>query len=251
MSLLLAFVLAQGPADGIGIDQRLDAQVDPDLRFRDDTGRALRLGELLGRRPLVLAPIYYKCPMLCSQVLNGLVKSLKPIDLRPGEGFDVVAFSIDPRETSALAAEAKATLLRRYGRPETAAGWRFLTGEDAAVRALAEQIGFRSRYDAESGLYAHAGGIMVLTPDGRLARYFYGIEYPSRDLRLSVVEAAEGRIGTLADRILLLCLRWDPSRGRYTWAALGAMRAGGVLTLLALGLWLARTAWRRRGRPAS
>lgn len=248
MSLLAALLLAQGPAEGIGIDQRLDARVDLDLRFRDESGRPARLGDLGDGRPLVLAPVYYKCPLLCSQVLNGLAKSLKPVDLRPGEAFDVVAFSIDPRETPATAVEAKAALLRRYGRPETAAGWHFLTGDAAA--ALAEQIGFRYRYDAASGLYAHAGGIMVLTPDGRLARYFYGIEYPSRDLRLSLVEAAEGRIGTLADRVLLLCLRWDPSTGRYTWAALGVMRIGGVLTLLAIGAWFARAVGSRRRRRA-
>lgn len=246
MSLLLALVLAQNPAEGIGIDQRLNETVDAALAFRDEAGRAVRLGDLLGRRPVVLAPVYYACPSLCQQVLNGLAKSLRPVDLRPGADFDVVAFSIDPRETPAQAEAAKAAVLRRYGRPRSAAGWHFLTGEEASARALADRIGFRYRYDAATGQYAHAAGLMVLTPDGRLARYFFGLEPSARDLRLALVEAADGRIGTLADRVLLFCLRWDPAKGRYTWAALGAMRAGGVLTLLGMALWIGRSLRRRR-----
>lgn len=224
------------------IEQRLDARVDPALAFRDESGRTLRLGELLGSRPLLIAPVYYRCPELCSQVLRGVASALLPLSLRPGRDFDVVAFSVDPEDTPERAAKAKAAAVARYGRAD---GWRFLVGDAEATRALADVLGFEYRRDPASGLYAHAAGVMVLTPDGRVARYFLGIEYPSRDLRLALVEASEGRIGRLADRISLLCLRWDPVQGRYSLAAIGLMRAGGVVTALLLAGALIR-AWRRR-----
>jgi len=229
------------------IEQRLDARVDPELEFRDDAGRALRVGELLGRRPLLLAPVYYRCPELCSQVLRGVASALMPLRLRPGEDFDVVAFSVDPADTPERAAQVKAAALARYGRPESASGWRFLCGDENATRRLADALGFGYRRDPRSGLYEHAAGVMVLTPDGRVSRYFLGIEYPSRDLRLALVEAGDGRIGTLADQISLLCLRWDPASGRYSLAVLGVMRVGGAATALALA-WVVVRALRRERR---
>lgn len=230
--------------EGVGVDQRLNARLDPELLFRDDEGRTARLGELLGRRTLVLAPVYYRCPRLCAQVLNGLASALKPLELAPGVDFDVVAFSIDPDEGPERAAAAKAALLERYGRPETAAGWRFLTGD---ARRLTEDIGFRYRRTPD-GEFAHAAAIVLVTPDGRVARYFLGLEPPSRDLRLSLIEASEGRIGGLADRVTLLCLRWDPESGRYSFAALGAARIGGAATLLLLAGWILRSLRRERRR---
>lgn len=242
--IALALLLMQNPAEGVGIDQRLGERVDPELVFRDDEGRPLRFGDLLGRRPLILVPVYYRCSGLCSEVLNGVASALKALDLEPGVDFDVIAFTVDPEETPERAAFAKAALLRRYGRPETAAGWRFLTGD---ARRLAADVGFRYRR-APDGEYAHAAGIMLMTPDGRLARYFLGIEPPSRDLRLSLVEASEGRSGGFADQITLLCLRWDPSTGRYTFAALGAARIGGVATVLTLAFLIRRALRRERAR---
>lgn len=239
--IALLLVLIQDP----GVDQRLNAAVDPALRFVDDAGRTLRLGERFGARPLILAPVYYRCPRLCRQVLNGLATALKPIDLTPGTDFDVIAFSIDPGETPSLAAAAKAAVVRRYGRAGSDGGWRFLTGPAEEVRDLADALGFRYRRQP-SGEFAHAAALIILTPEGRISRYFLGLEPPSRDLRLALVEASEGRVGTVADRLALLCLRWDPASGRYGFAALGAVRVGGGVMLLALGGWIA---WAlRKGR---
>lgn len=242
--IALWILVLQSPAEGVGVDQRLDARLDPGLAFVDDAGRPLRLGELLGPRPLLLVPVYYRCPRLCAQVLNGLASALKPLSLAPGVDFDVLAFTIDPGEGPERAAAAKAAVLERYGRPETSAGWRFLSGD---ARPLAEAIGFRYRRTPD-GEFAHAAAVVVLTPDGRVARYFLGLEPPSRDLRLALVEASEGRIGGLADRVALLCLRWDPASGRYSFAALGAARIGGAATALVLAAWILRSLRRERRR---
>jgi protein SCO1/2 len=234
---------------GIGIDQRLGEALDLDLVFRDETGRTVRLADYFGRGPVILTLNYYECPMLCTLELNGLVAALKTISLEPGRDFEIVTVSINPKETPDLAAEKKAHYVKDYGRPGGAAGWHFLTGEEREIRALAEAVGFRYAFDAESGQYAHAAGIVVTTPGGRLSRYFYGVDFPPRDLRLGLVESSEGKIGSLADRILLFCYHYDPATGRYGAAALTLMRAGGILTVLALGLGVALLL--RKGRAAA
>jgi protein SCO1/2 len=217
----------------IGIDQRLNAQVPLDLPFVEESGREVRLGEFFGKRPVILALVYYECPMLCTQVLNGLVSALGTLTFDVGREFDVVAVSINPREGPGLASQKKSAYLERYGRPNTAAGWHFLTGREENIQRLAEVVGFRYAYDAEIGQYAHGAGVEVLTPRGVVSRYFYGIEYSPRDLRLGVIEASEERIGTPVDDVLLLCFHYDPATGKYGAAALGLVRIGAVLTLVA------------------
>ena len=236
----------------VGFDQRLGAQLPLDLRFRDESGAEVALGDLLAGRPAVVALAYYRCPMLCNLVVQGLTGALKAVPFTPGRDFEVVVVSFDPREGPELAAAEKADALARYGRPETAAGWHFLTGTPAAVRELARTVGFRYAWDEAAGQFAHASGVVVVTPDGRLARYLFGIEYPPRDLRLALVEAAAGDIGSLADQILLYCFHYDPRSGRYSAAVLRLVRAGGIATLAALGAFVVASRRRetRRRRAA-
>jgi protein SCO1/2 len=217
----------------IGIDQRLNAQVPLDLTFVEESGREVRLGEYFGTRPVILALVYYECPMLCTQVLNGLVGALGTLTFDVGREFDVVAVSINPREGPGLATQKKAAYLERYGRPNTAEGWHFLTGTEDSIAQLTKAIGFRYEYDAEIGQYAHGAGVEVLTPKGVVSRYFYGIEYSPRDIRLGLIEASEERIGTPVDDVLLLCFHYDPATGKYGATALGLVRIGAVLTLVA------------------
>jgi len=218
----------------IGIDQRLDAPLPLDLPLRDEAGRAVNLGDYFGKRPVVLALVYYNCPMLCTQVLNGLVAALNVMSLDAGRDFDVVAVSFDARETPAMAAAKKDAYLTRYKRPNAADGWHFLTGDAASIARLTKAAGFRFKYDEVRDQFAHASAIMVATPDGRLARYFYGIEYAPRDLRLGLVEASAGRIGTPVDQILLYCFHYDPSNGKYGAVVINMIRLAGVATLLVL-----------------
>ena len=234
----------------IGIDQRLNAPLPLDIPLRDETGRAVRLGNGFGRRPVILALVYYNCPMLCTQVLNGLVAALNVMSLDAGKDFDVVAVSFDPRETPAMAAAKKDAYLTRYKRPNAADGWHFWTGDAASIEALTKAVGFRYKYDAQNEQFAHASAIFVATPDGRLARYFYGIEYPPRDLRLGLVEASAGRIGTPVDQILLFCFHYDPANGKYGAVIVNIVRLAGVATVLALavGIWAMS---RRRGHRLS
>jgi protein SCO1 len=229
----------------VGIDQRLDQPVPLDLAFRDEEGRNVRLGDYFGDRPVVVALVYYECPMLCTQVLNGLVSALGVVSLDPGRDFDVVAVSFDPREGPELARAKKQAYLERYGRPETAAGWHFLTGTPDSIGRLTKAVGFRYTFDKDQNQFAHAAAIAIATPEGMISRYFYGIEYPPRDLRLGIVEASAGRVGSLADQMLLFCYHYDPSTGRYNFIALTLVRIGGLLTVGAFGvfLWLER----RRG----
>jgi len=229
---------------GIGIDQRLNEQVPLDLTFRDEAGRPVRLGNYFGGKPVILTLNYYECPMLCSLILEGLVSSLRVLSFDIGDQFTVVTVSFDPGETPTLAAATKAKYVQRYARPRAAEGWHFLTGQDAAITSLAKAVGFRYAYEEQQDEYAHASGIVVLTPQGKIARYFYGIEYAPRDLRLGLVEAAANKIGSLADQILLFCYHYDPTTGKYSAAVLNAVRAGGVATLLALGTFLT-VMWRR------
>jgi protein SCO1 len=217
----------------IGIDQRLHQQVPLDLTFKDETGRDVRLGEYFGKRPVILVLAYYECPMLCSQVLNGLVSALGVMSFDVGREFDVVTVSINPKETPGLAAQKKQAYLDRYQRPHTAAGWHFLTGTDASIHRLAEAVGFRYAFDEEIQQYAHGAVIEVLTPRGVISRYFYGIEFSARDIKFGLMEASEERIGSAIDSALLLCYHYDPTTGKYGATAIGAVRIGAVATVLA------------------
>ncbi len=222
------------------------------LEFRDETGRPVRLGDYFGERPVVLALVYYECPQLCPMVLNGMVKSFRTLRFDVGQEFEVVTVSIDPRETPAIAAKKKDQLVRQYDRAGAARGWHLLTGEKGAIRRLADAVGFRYFYDPETELYAHAAGIMVATPKGRLARYYYGIEYSGRDLRLGLVEAAENKIGSVVDEVLLYCYHYDPTTGKYGLVIMNVLRVAGLATVLAIGIFLfVSLRWERRQRKLS
>jgi protein SCO1/2 len=218
----------------VGIDQRLNERVPLDLEFKDEAGKTVELRQYFGRKPVVLSLVYYECPMLCTMVLNGMLRSLRALKLDAGRDFEILTVSFNPKETPALAAAKKQTYLERYGRPAAAEGWHFLTGDEDNIRKLTEAVGFRYKYDAERDQYVHASGIMVVTPDGRLARYLYGIEYSARDLRLSLVEASAGRIGSPVDKILLYCFHYDPSTGKYSLLIMNVIRAAGTVTVLAI-----------------
>jgi len=218
----------------VAFDQRLGAEVPLDVAFRDETGASVTLRDYLGDKPVLLVPAYYECPMLCTIVLNGVVSALRALPFDVGKEFRVVTFSFNPRETSELAAAKKATYLEDYRRPGAAAGWHFLTGDEPSIAALTQAIGFRYAWDEASKQYAHASGIVVLTPAGRISHYFFGVEFPPRDLRLALVEASGEHIGSLVDQLLLFCFHYDPATGRYSRVALNAVRAGGVLTLAVL-----------------
>lgn len=218
----------------VGIDQKLNGEVPLDLTFVDETGQSVQLRKFFDGKPVVLALVYYECPMLCTQVLNGLVRSLKEIKLDAGRDFNVVAVSINPCESAELAATKKRVYAGIYECPGGEQGWHFLTGPEAASKALAASVGFRYAYDSMTGQYAHASGIMVLTPEGRISRYFYGIEYPSRDLRLGLVEASANKIGSPVDQLLLFCYHYDPATGKYGLVILNVIRAAGIATVLAI-----------------
>jgi protein SCO1/2 len=217
----------------IGIDQRLHQQVPLDLVFNDETGREVPLGEFFGKRPVILALVYYECPMLCTQVLNGVVSALGVLSFDVGREYDVIAVSINPKETPALAAQKKQAYLDRYKRPQTAAGWHFLTGKEENIQRLAAAVGFRYAFDEEIQQYAHGAGIEILTPRGVVSKYFYGIEYSARDIKFGLIEASEERIGTAIDSVLLLCYHYDPATGKYGATAIAAVRIGAVATVLA------------------
>jgi protein SCO1 len=225
----------QSVVPDVGIEQNLNAQVPGELTFRDDTGSLVRLGDYFGARPTILVFAYYQCPMLCPLVLDGVAKALRVLSFDPGKQFAVVVVSFAANETPALAAAKKSEILQRYPRPGTEGGWHFLTGDETAIARLAHTVGFRYTYDQQHAQYAHAAGVVVLTPQGRIARYFYGIEFAPKDLRLGLVEAADNKIGSLADQLLLLCYHYDPTTGKYSALTMDAVRVGGALTVLALG----------------
>jgi protein SCO1 len=243
-----------GVVNRVGFDQKLGDRLPLDRRFRDDSGRELALGELLVGRPMILAPVYYRCPLLCNQTLNALTRSLKPLSLDAGKDFDVVAVSIDPEESPELAAKKKASYVERYDRPGTDSGWHFLTGDRTSIAALTEAIGFRYTYNPQTKLFAHAAGIVVVTPDGRISRYFYGIDYPAKDLQAELQRARAGRIGSPIGRLLLLCYDYDAATGKYTLSILRLTRVLGVATVLALASFMLvmfrRDRVRRRGAAA-
>jgi protein SCO1/2 len=224
------------PFQRLGFDQRVGQQVPPDLAFRDETGRMVRIGDYFGKRPVVLALVYFRCPMLCPLTLNGLTRSLKGMSFDAGREFEVVVVSFDPRETPAVAAAAKREALHGYGRPETADGWHFLTGGPEPIRRLTQTVGFRYFWDPQVRQFAHAAGIVLLTPGGAASRYLYGIEFPPRNVRLGLVEAAGNRIGSPVDQVLLYCFHYDPVQGRYSAATLKIVRLCAILCVVGLGL---------------
>ncbi len=217
-----------GALQGIGIDQRLDQQMPLSLTFRDEAGRDVPLSSFFHGKPVILALVYYRCPMLCTQILNGLESSLKAVSFKPGQDFEILAVSFDPKDTPELAASKKQMYLKRYGRPGTANGWHFLTGSEENIHTLTEAVGYHVRYDAATDQWAHASGIMIATPEGRLSRYFYGVEYAPRDVRLGLVEASANKIGSPVDQILLFCYHYDPATGKYGPLAMGIVRFAGA-----------------------
>ena len=219
----------------VGIEQHLDGQVPADLAFVDDSGRAVKLGDYFGRKPLILNLVYYNCTMLCGEALSGLTGSMKMVKFDIGNEFDVLTVSFDPRETPAIATAKKADYLKRYGRAGAAAGWHFLTGPAESINALTRAVGFQYQYDAKSSQYAHATAIMVLTPQGRISRYFYGVDYPPKDLRMGLVEASQGKIGNAVDAVLLYCYHYDPATGKYGAIVNNILKLGAGLTILILG----------------
>lgn len=235
----------------VGFDQRLDEPLPLELPFRDERGEEVTLRQYFGQRPVVLVLAQYQCPMLCTQVLNGLVQSLNALEFNAGEEFEVLIVSFDPSETADLAANKKAAYLRRYDRPGADAGWHFLTGEQESIARLTETVGFCYEYDPRSKQYAHASGVIVLTPEGRTSRYFYGIDFPTRDLRLGLVEASAGRIGSPVDQILLLCFHYDPATGRYGFAIHRIMRAACAATVLGLAGFIAVSLRRERKKRSA
>lgn len=224
----------------VGFDQRLNEQVPLDLKFTDETGAAIKLGDYFGHKPVILVMAYYRCPMLCTLVLNGLVQGMRGMPLTVGTDYNVVTVSFDPRETPDLAAAKKKNYVADYGRPGAAEGWHFLTGQPDAIEQLTRAVGFRYVYDARQDQYIHTSGIMILTPQGRISRYYYGIEFPARDLRLGLVEASANEIGSPTDQVLLYCFHYDPATGKYSASILNFVRAGGALTLICLAVlvWL-------------
>ena len=218
------------PFDAIGFDQRLGEQVPADLVFRDEDGRTVRLADYLGERPVILSLAYYRCPMLCPLVQSGLGKSMAVLGLTPGRDFTAITVSIDPRESPDLARAGKNRFLEEAGLTGAAGGWHFLTGEARAIDQLTRAVGFRYAYDSATDQYAHTGGAVVITPDGRLAQYFLGIDFAPRDLKLALVEASNGRIGTVIDRLTLLCYQYDPTTGHYGLVTYRIVRLGGAIT---------------------
>jgi len=222
-----------GALQGVGIDQKLDYQLPLDAVFRDEAGRSVPLSAFFAsKKPVILAPVYYRCPMLCTQILTGLESSLKAVSFNPGRDFEVVAFSFDPKDTPETASSKRDLYVRRYARPGTANGWHFLTGDTANIKLLTDALGFHFKYDPASDQFAHASAVMIATPEGRISRYFYGVEYAPRDIRLGLVEASEGRIGTAVDQALLFCFHYDPATGKYGAVAMGSLRLAGALFVL-------------------
>ena len=219
----------------VGIDQKLNAQLPLELTFKDETGQSVRLGEYFVRKPVVLALVYYECPMLCDMVLNGLLHSMEKMTLDIGKDFEVVTVSFNPQESWQLAQNKKTNYLEKFNRPEARQGWHFLTGQEAAIKQLADSVGFRYTYDPRTKQFAHASGVMVITPEGKVSRYFYGIQYEPRDLRLGLVEASNHKIGSPVDELLLFCFHYDPTTGKYGMAIMNTIRALGSATVLALG----------------
>ena len=231
----------------IKFDQKLDAQVPLDLLFRDETGRAVPLSDYFGKRPVILALVYYECPMLCSQVLSGLTSALDVLQFNVGKEFDVVAVSFNPKEGPGLAQGKRQSTIERYKRPGTEQGWHFLTGPPESIAQLTDAVGFKYAWDETTKQYAHAAGVVVLTPEGKVSKYFFGIEYAPRDLKFGLIQAADNKIGSPVEKLLLYCYHYDPATGTYGVVAMTAVRIAGGLTILGMAaFWFVM--WRRGKR---
>jgi protein SCO1/2 len=234
--------------ENVGIEQHLDAQIPPDLTFRDETGKSVRLGDYFGRKPLILNLVYYNCTMLCGEALAGLASAMRLVKFDVGKEFDVITVSFDPRETPEMAAARKKDYVGRYGRPNATAGWHFLTGQPESINTLTKAVGFQYQYDAKSNQYAHATAIMLLTPQGHISRYFYGVDFPPKDLRMGLVEASQNKIGNAVDAVLLYCYHYDPETGKYGAMIANILRLAAAATILFIGglifilWWLDRSA---------
>jgi protein SCO1/2 len=252
-ALLAGTVFGQGMTQGImsppanmrppglknvGIEQHLNDQIPPDLVFQDETGKSVRLADYFGRKPLILNLVYYQCPMLCGEVLSGLESALRVLKFDVGKEFDVLTVSFDPKETSEMATAKKAEFLKRYGRPGAAEGWHFLTGTQSSITSLTKAAGFDYEYDPRTGQFAHATAIMVLTPEGRIAQYYYGVEFAPKDLRLGLVQASQNKIGSVVDEVLLYCYHYNPDTGKYSAIISRILKIAAGATIFALGTFL-------------
>ena len=233
---------------GVGFKQRLDQALPLDAMFKDDSGRQVALGQLFGGKPVILAFVYYQCPMLCTQVMNGLSSALKVMPFTAGKDYDVVLVSFDPRDTPAIAAEKKRAHLAYWSAERDGTAWHLLTGDEASIRRATSAAGFTYQWDERTGQFAHVSGVLVVTPDGRLSRYFYGVEFSPKELRLALVESGQGRIGSAIDELLLYCFHYDPESGRYGVVVMNLVRLGGALTMLFMGGFILLMR-RRESRP--
>jgi len=227
------------PAANAGLEQKLNAQVPLALSFRDEAGQTVRLGSFFGKKPVIFTLAYYECPNLCTLVLNALLTGAQDLKFDAGKDFEIVVVSFDPRETAALASAKKKTYTQRYGRPQDNGGWHFLTGDEPAIAQLAQSVGYRYVFDPQTQQYAHPSAIMVLTPEGKVSRYFAGIEYPARDLRLALIEASHRRIGSLTDQIFLLCYHYNPLTGKYGIVIMRVVRIACAATVGSLAIFMA------------
>jgi len=234
----------------VGITQNLNTQIPPDLTFRDEDGKAVRIGDYFGQKPVVLSLVYFDCPALCTEVLNGELRTMNAISLNLGKDFEAITVSFESKDTPALAKAKRDVYLGQYGRPGSVDHWHFLTGDQPSIDALTNAAGFRYAYDASIHQYAHAAAILLLTPDGRIDRYYYGVQYPARDLRLGLVEASQGKIGTLTDHAMLYCYQYDPMTGKYGLVIMNVLRVAGGLTVLILGIFMTLMFLRERKRPS-
>ena len=233
----------------VGIQQNLNTQIPPDLQFRDESGKTVRIGDFFGKKPIVLSLVYFDCPALCTEVLNGELRTMNAISLNLGTDFEAVTVSFESKDTPALAKAKRDVYIGQYGRPGAVDHWHFLTGEQPSIDALTSVAGFQYAYDPAIHQYAHAAAIMILTPEGRIDRYFYGVIYPGRDFRLGLVEASQGKIGTITDHAMLYCYQYDPMTGKYGVVIINVLRIAGGLTVLALGLFMTIMFLRERKRP--
>jgi len=226
---------APAAVHGVGITQRMNQQVPPDLTFRDETGNTVKLGDYFGKKPIVLSLVYFNCPFMCTEVLNGELRALQGVSLKLGADYEAVTVSFDPKDGPPQAALKNRIYTGLYERPTASGGWHFLTGDQTSIQALTDAVGFSYIYDQASGQFAHATALMILTPEGRVSRYFYGVQYPPRDVRLGLVEASDGKIGSPTDAALLLCYHYDPMTGKYGLVISNVIRIAGAVTLLILG----------------
>jgi protein SCO1/2 len=236
--------------NGVGFDQKLDQPVPLDTAFRDESGNTVKLGQYFHGRPVILTTVYYRCPMLCSQILSGVVRGLRPLSLHPGRDFEIVAVSINPEETPQDAAAKRDQYSRSYSRKAGTAGWHFLVGSEPSIHAVTDAIGFHYRYDPATKMYSHASGITVLTPEGRVSRYLYGVDYEPKDLKLSLIDAGHQRIGSPVDQVLLFCYHYDPKTGKYGAVVVNMLKGASALLLVFLAIaltWLWRQDLRRYG----